>query len=182
MPVWTTHSNHDSTVPLMTFRRFQGNHSVIVTTHMSTNSMCYIICFDDFLCWVPAQPWWCQMIWVFLICHWMYSMLQPLVSQNWCPPRTCCQTRLDQQRYYVISPKIGWREKLQNPLDLETNKHGFLQSLSSNESIESHEIVGKRAMLCKESSIMMMKTWILSQNRFDTLVSSTVIFCYEWYI
>ena len=73
-------------------------------------------------------------------------------------------------------------QKLQNPLDLETNKHGFLQSLSSNESIESHEIVGKRAMLCKESSIMMMKTWILSQNRFDTLVSSTVIFCYEWYI
>ena len=76
--------------------------------------------------------------------------------------------------------KIGWREKIQKPLNLETNKHGFLQSLSSNQSIESQEIVGKRAMLCKESSIMMKITWILSQPCFGTLVSSTFILCYEW--
>ena len=65
-------------------------------------------------------------------------------------------------------------QKLQNPLDLETNKHGFLQSLSSNQPIESQEIVGKHAMLCKESS-MMKKTWILSQNWFDTLVSIVLL-------
>ena len=29
---------------------------------------------------------------------------------------------------------------------------------------------------------MMKKTWILSQNWFDTLVSSALIFSYEWYI
>ena len=67
--------------------------------------------------------------------------------------------------------KIGWRENIQKPLNLETNKHGFLQSSSSNQSIESQEIAGKRGMLCKESSIMMKKTRILSQNWFDTLVS-----------
>ena len=44
------------------------------------------------------------------------------------------------------------------------------------------KIVGKGAMLCKEFSNMMKKTWILSQPWFDTLVSSTIIFSYEWYI
>ena len=44
----------------------------------------------------------------------------------------------------------------------------------SNQPIESQEIVGKRAMLCKESSIL-KKTWILSQNWFDTLFSIVLL-------
>ena len=48
-PVRTTHSNHDSTVPLMTFRKFQGHDSVIVTTHMDTNSLCQCVLMILFL-------------------------------------------------------------------------------------------------------------------------------------
>ena len=86
-------------------------------------------------------------------------------------PRTCCQKIDHTDTKLCHHSKIGWRENIQKPLNLETNKHGFLQSSSSNQSIESQEIAGKRGMLCKESSIMMKKTRILSQNWFDTLVS-----------
>ena len=103
----------------------------------------------------------------------MYSMWQPLFSQNWCPPEHVARIDHNDTKLCHHS-KIVWieLEQIQKPLNLKTHKHCFLQSLSSNQFIESQEIAGKRAMLCKESSIMMKKTWILSPNWFDTLVYS----------
>ena len=70
--------------------------------------------------------------------------------------------------------KIGRREnKYRNPLNLETKKNGSLQFFSSNQSIESHKIVGKRAVLRKEFSPKVPndeETWILHQPWLDTLL------------